>query len=48
MDIKIFAKTVEESAVKQIDGLKTHPMFCDSKIRIMPDCHAGAGEMYVI
>lgn len=43
MDIKIFAKTVEESAVKQIDGLKTHPMFCDSKIRIMPDCHAGAG-----
>jgi tRNA-splicing ligase RtcB (3'-phosphate/5'-hydroxy nucleic acid ligase) len=43
MDIKIFAKNVEETAVTQINGLKKHPMFLNSKIRIMPDCHAGAG-----
>jgi len=43
MDIKIFADILEYSASKQINELKTHPMFNDSKIRIMPDCHAGAG-----
>ena len=43
MDIKIFADILEDSASKQINELKTHPMFSESKIRIMPDCHAGAG-----
>ena len=40
---KIFAKTVEDVALKQIEELSYHPVYKDSKIRIMPDCHAGKG-----
>jgi len=43
MDIKIFAKTIEESAKVQIEELASCPAYVDSKIRIMPDCHAGSG-----
>lgn len=42
-DLKIFAKTVDEKARQQIEGLIALPPFRDCKIRIMPDVHAGAG-----
>jgi len=42
-DLKIFAKTIEESAQKQVNDLANHPAFPNSRIRIMPDVHAGMG-----
>ena len=43
MSIKIFAKTVEETAQKQIIGLSESQAYKYCEIRIMPDVHAGAG-----
>jgi RNA-splicing ligase RtcB len=43
MDLKIYASTIEETALNQIDQLFHHPAFCNQKVRIMPDVHAGAG-----
>ena len=40
MDLKIFAKTVEDD---QVMNLAHQEAFKDAKIRIMPDCHAGKG-----
>ncbi len=42
-DIKIFAKTLENTAFEQIKELGNFEPYQNSKIRIMPDCHAGAG-----
>lgn len=42
-DIKIFAKTIENTALEQIKELGKFEAYQTSKIRIMPDCHAGAG-----
>lgn len=42
-DVKIFAKTIEPEAVFQINTIAKHPVFKNSKIRIMPDAHAGKG-----
>ena len=42
-DIKIYAKTLENTAFKQIKELGDFEAYLDSKIRIMPDCHAGVG-----
>ena len=42
-DLKIFAKTIEDSALEQINTLMVQSAFCDCKVRIMPDVHAGAG-----
>lgn len=42
-NVKIFTDNVEESAVEQIKRLADTKMFGDQPIRIMPDCHAGAG-----
>lgn len=42
-DIKIYAKTIEQSAKEQIESISSSPAFKDSKIRIMPDVHAGKG-----
>ncbi len=42
-DVKIFAKTIEPEAKAQIDALASHPVSEGSKIRIMPDVHAGVG-----
>lgn len=42
-DVKIFAKTVEQEALDQIERLSQHPVSDGSTIRIMPDVHAGAG-----
>ena len=42
-DVKIFAKTIEDEAREQIERLAGHPVSDGSKVRIMPDVHAGAG-----
>ena len=42
-DLKIFAKNVGPEALRQIHELADNPAFSDSKIRIMPDVHAGKG-----
>lgn len=42
-DLKIFAKTIEESAKQQIKQFANLEAFKNSKIRIMPDVHSGAG-----
>lgn len=42
-NLKIFAKSVDDSARRQIDLLLAQEAFSDCKIRIMPDVHAGAG-----
>ena len=42
-NVKIFAKTIESEAMKQIENMATSEAYRDCKIRIMPDCHAGKG-----
>lgn len=42
-DISIFASGVEEKAIDQIEELLNQTAFDGSKIRIMPDVHAGKG-----
>lgn len=42
-DLNIFTKNIEQEAIKQIDLLIQQEPFKDSKIRIMPDVHAGKG-----
>jgi len=42
-DIKIYATTLEDVALEQIKELGKFEPYKDSKIRIMPDCHAGVG-----
>ncbi len=40
---KVFSDTLEAEAANQIERLLNQPFVKDSKIRIMPDAHAGAG-----
>ena len=42
-DLKIFTDNIDEKAVAQIDLLLEQEAFKDSKVRIMPDVHAGKG-----
>lgn len=42
-NLKIFTKNIEEQAINQIDELLEQKAFKDSKVRIMPDVHAGKG-----
>lgn len=42
-NLKIFTKNIEQTAIEQIDLLLNQEAFKDSKIRIMPDVHAGKG-----
>lgn len=42
-EAKIFAKHVEDEAIKQIYDIVNHPVAENSQIRIMPDVHAGKG-----
>lgn len=42
-DVKIYAKTVEQEAISQILEVANSPLGENAHIRIMPDCHAGAG-----
>ncbi len=40
---KVFTDNIEKSVISQITELCNQEAFKDSKIRIMPDCHSGAG-----
>ena len=40
---KVFSDTVEDEAIEQIRAVCSLDFFADTKIRIMPDVHAGAG-----
>ena len=42
-DIEIYAKTVEQEAISQILEMANSLLGKNAHIRIMPDCHAGAG-----
>lgn len=42
-DLKIFCEGIEPAAFEQIQNLASYEAYGDSKIRIMPDCHAGKG-----
>ena len=42
-NVKIFAKTIEAEAQKQVRQMAESEAYRDCKIRIMPDCHAGKG-----
>ena len=42
-DIRIFTDNVEDKAIEQLRTLLSIDVFSSSKIRIMPDVHAGAG-----
>ena len=42
-EIFIYAKTVEQDAISQIMEMANSPLGENAHIRIMPDCHAGAG-----
>jgi RNA-splicing ligase RtcB len=43
VDVKIFTENIEDVALQQVYRLASLPPFFDSKIRIMPDVHAGEG-----
>ncbi len=43
MDLKIFAETIDPNALEQIYNLLNQEAFKNSKVRIMPDVHVGAG-----
>lgn len=42
-DVYVYAKTVEQEAISQIIKMANSPLGENAHIRIMPDCHAGAG-----
>lgn len=42
-DLKIFTKNIDDVALEQVNTLINQPAFKDSKVRIMPDVHAGKG-----
>ena len=42
-DLKIFTKTIEQTAKDQINTLLSLDAFKGCKVRIMPDVHAGKG-----
>lgn len=42
-NVKIFTDNIEQSALQQVYALQKSGLFKDEPIRIMPDCHSGAG-----
>ena len=42
-DLKIFTDNINDVAIKQINEIMNQDAFKDSKVRIMPDVHAGKG-----
>ena len=40
---KIFTDNIDSTTISQIINILNQPQFKDSKIRIMPDAHAGKG-----
>lgn len=47
-NLKIFAKNIEQEAINQINELLEQEAFNSSKVRIMPDVHAGKGCVVVL
>ena len=39
----VYTDDIEQEAISQIINLLNQPMANEANIRIMPDCHAGAG-----
>ncbi len=42
-EVVVYAKTIEQDAISQIYEMANSPLGENAHIRIMPDCHAGAG-----
>ena len=42
-EAKVFTDTVDSESISQVIGLLNQPYSKDSRIRMMPDVHAGAG-----
>lgn len=42
-DLKIFCDGIDDTALQQVKALAEFEAYKDSKIRIMPDAHAGIG-----
>ena len=42
-DLKIFTKNIEQKAIDDINAFMELEAFKNSKVRIMPDVHAGKG-----
>lgn len=42
---KIYAKTMDDNVVAQVQRVVDHPIFKDANVRIMPDCHTGKGSV---
>jgi RNA-splicing ligase RtcB len=40
---KLFTDTADDATIAQVRNLMNQPSVEGSKVRIMPDCHAGAG-----
>ena len=40
---KIFTDTCDSATIAQVTNLMNQPSVAGAKVRIMPDCHAGAG-----
>ena len=40
---KVFTDAIEPGALNQIKRITNHPIAAGARIRIMPDCHEGAG-----
>ena len=40
---KLFTNTADEATIAQVTNLMNQPSVEGLKVRIMPDCHAGAG-----
>lgn len=41
----VYAETIDNETVSQIIGICNMEPYAQNKIRIMPDCHAGAGRV---
>ncbi len=44
-NVQIYARTIEEEALEQIEDISNSEAFINSKIAIMPDTHAGKGTV---
>ena len=42
-EAKIFASIIDDITINQVNNLMSEEFVKDSKVRIMPDCHAGIG-----
>jgi RNA-splicing ligase RtcB len=43
--IRVMIDEIDDLTREQIQAFADHPVFSGSKVRIMPDCHAGAGAV---